>query len=258
MTANFVFNTRAEFLKTKRTAAIWLTVAAALFVMVVNFISMMAEPKHFLSGTQENPWANMIDSTWTIGAVFVLPMFVILVTSMVVQTEYRNNTWKQVYASPRSYADVFFSKLLVIHALILLCFLLFNAAIIMFSYLAMVFNSGYQIFTQPIPWLKMFTLLAKAYFGILTLSTIQYWLTLRIRNFIVPMGIGLALLITGIIIHSWDKLYYFPYMYPAIFCMRDYASKVTLIQKAEMYNLVWFALVLGLSFLDTAKRKERG
>lgn len=258
MAANFVLNTRAELLKSKRTASIWLAVIGALFVPLVHFIGMMADPDDFVKNVSKGGWERYIGENWTVGGLFILPCFVILSSSLLVQIEYRNNTWKQVYASPRSIADIFFSKLIVIHLFAICCFLLFNFFIVAMAYLAVLFNRDYQAFLQPIPWDMLFTYFAKGYFAIATITVAQYWMALRFRNFIVPMAVGLALLVTGLMAHGWDKIYYYPYMYPAIIATREYGNKPDIIAQAKLFNMIWFVGLLGLCFLDTVRRKERG
>ena len=258
MEATFLVNTKAEFLKTKRTAAFWLSVAGATFIPLVNFIRLVAKPDHFIPYMHKDPWNIIIDDNWKASTLFLLPMFVILVTSLVVQVEYRNNTWKQVYALPRSYADIFFSRFLVIHCMILFCFILFNVSIIAASSVTNIFHPGYEFFSHPVPWITLLQITGKVYLSVFAITAIQYWLSLRLKNFIVPMGIGLALVITGLIIHQWDKLYYYPYMYSAIAYWKEFRRVPGMSQQAEWYNAAWFLVILLLAFVDTVKRKEKG
>jgi hypothetical protein len=258
MVASFILNTRSEFLKSKRTAALWLTVIGAAFVPAVHGIALLARSDHFVPALKNDPWGTIINNNWNAATLFLMPMFVILVTSLVVQIEYRNNTWKQVYASPRILADIYFSKFIVIHTLILLCFIVFNAAIIVSSCVVNLFQKQYTFFEHPVPWKMMFSLIVKIYFAVLAITSIQYWLSLRFRNFIAPVGIGLALLITGFIIHEWDHLYYYPYMYPAIVFIHDFEKIPGFVSKAQWLDLVWFVVVLIIGFLDMVTRKEKG
>jgi len=258
MYTTLVLNTKTEFLKSKGTAAFWLTVVAAALIPVVNFIVLIARADHFVPYMSKNPWGILIDNNWKAATLFLLPMFVILVCSLVIQVEYRNNTWKQVYASPRSYADIFFSKFFVIHSLVLFCFILFNCFIIITACAANIIKPAYNFFDYAIPWKTMGLIVIKVYFSVLAITAIQYWLILRFRNFIAPMGIGLALLITGLIIHEWEKLYFYPYMYPAIMYWPEYQKHPEIADKVELYNIIYFVVILGLAFLDTIRRKERG
>lgn len=258
MVASLILNTKAEFLKSKRTAALWLTVVGAVFIPVINFIRLVARPDYFVRPFKDNPWQQIINDNWEAATIFLLPIYVILVTSLVVQIEYRNNTWKQVYTSPRTLADIFFSKFIVIHSLILLCFILFSAFIILASYATNLVQKQYTFFDHAVPWKLLFLLIVKSYFSVLAITSIQYWLSLRFRNFIVPAGIGLGLLITGLIIHAWDHLYYYPYMYSMISFMRNYEKIPGFVFKAQLFNVIWFVMVLSIGFFDLVQRKEKG
>lgn len=258
MVASFILNTKAEFLKSRRTAAFWLTVVGAAFVPIVSSIRLLARPDHFIPVFKKDPWQRIISDNWQAGSFFLLPMFVILVTSLVVQIEYKNNTWKQVYASPRSMADIFMSRFIVIHTLILLAFILFDAFIVVTACGVNLFQKGYHFFDNPVPWKTLFALTTKLYFSILAITSIQYWLSLRFRNFIIPVGIGLALLITGFMIHQWEQLYYYPYMYPLIFFVPDFQKKAGFINNTQVFDLIWFTVVLLIAFWDMATRREKG
>ena len=258
MIASFVLNSKAEFLKSKRTAAFWITVVGAAFVPIISSIMLVARPGHFIPALKKDPWQLIIIDNWQAGAFFLLPMFVILVTSLVVQTEYKNNTWKQVYASPRTIADIFFSRFIVIHTLILLAFILFNAFIIITACAANLLQKGYTFFDHPVPWKTLIALTIKLYFSVLAITSIQYWLSLRFRNFIIPVGIGLALLIIGFMINQWEQLYCYPYMYPIIFFWPDFQKKTAFLNKAQVFDTIWFAVVLGIAFWDMVTRKEKG
>ncbi|WP_205512273.1 ABC transporter permease [Longitalea arenae] len=245
-------------MKSKGTAAFWLTVVGAAFIPIVSFIRLVARPDHFIRALKKDPWQMFINDNWQAGAFFLLPVFAILVTSLVVQTEYKNNTWKQVYASPRSILDIFMSRFIVIHTLILLAFVLFNAFIIITACAANLVQKGYNFFDHPVPWKTLFALTAKLYFSVLAITAIQYWLSLRFRNFIIPLGIGLALLVTGFMILQWDQLYFYPYMYPVVFFWPSFQKNPALVDKAQVFNMIWFALVLLIALWDMATRKEKG
>lgn len=258
MVAPFVLNTKAEFLKSKRTAALWLTIGAAAFIPVVDCIKLFARPKIFIPIYSKDPWLILFTDNWKAAAFFLLPMFVILMTSLVVQTEYRNNTWKQVYASPRTFADIYFSRFIVIHSLLLFALVLFDLFIVLGGFITGLFYPRYAFLNHGLPWNTMLSTMANMYFSILAITSIQYWLSLRFRNFIVPMGIGLGLLITGFIIHEWEHLYTDPYMYPLILFLEDFKRKAGFVFKAQLYDLAWFVIVLLIGYADMVTRKERG
>jgi lantibiotic transport system permease protein len=258
MALTFVLNTKSEILKCRRTAAYWITLAGAALVPLLMAGSILARPDIFLSDYSGHAWQTHINHSWQSAAAFLLPMYVILVTSLVVQTEYKNNTWKQVYASPRSYADIFFSKFLVIQLLILVCFLLFDLLVVAGGFLTNVFYPQYGFTASALPLKSLLTMTGKLYVSILGVTAIQYWLSLRLKNYIIPLGIGLALLVTGLIIISWDKVIYFPYAYTVLTYFKNVNDRVSAGNQHEYYSLIWFAAIMMLSFADTVNRKERG
>lgn len=254
--ATFLINTKTELWKCRRTAAYWITIAGSVFIPLVIMTTYIARPDQFAPRFEHDGWLKHINNTWKSAAAFLLPMFVIMVSSLVVQIEYRNNTWKQVYASPRSLADIFFSKFVIIHLLIISCFVLFALFTLVAAYIANLAHARYPFLSTPVPWKSLLMLISKQYIAILAMTSFQYWLSLRIRNYIAPMGIGLALLITGLIILDWEKIIYYPYAYTAVTFFRDKGSNG--IANHEIYSLVWFVVILALAFWDTVYRKEKG
>lgn len=253
--ASFLINTKAELMKSRKTAAYFLAIIAGAFIPFINLLMLLFKPEHFTKIYHDNAWQVLLRNSWQPAAAFLMPMFVILVTSLVVQTENRNNTWKQVYASPRSYADIFFSKFLIVHLLILSSFILFNVFILLTGYIANAVHGGYTFFSQAVPWGDMVTNSAKMYVSILGMTAIQYWLSLRLRNYIAPLGIGLGLLVTGLMLMQWEKIIYYPYAYTALTFFKE-LSKGSQIH--QTYSWIWFVVIILLAFRDTVTRKERG
>jgi hypothetical protein len=204
----------------------------------------------------KDAWEWHIRNNWQVAAAMYFPFYVIIVTSLVVQIEYRSNTWKQVYASPRTYADIFFSKFCIIHLLILSSFLLFNLFVVGSATISNIFRSQYAFFDNPVPWERLLRFSARQYIAILAMTSIQYWISLRLRNYIAPLGIGLALFILGIVLLQWDKVIYYPYAYTAVTFFKTKQSNG--LANHEVYSIIWFVAVLGLAFWDTKNRKERG
>jgi hypothetical protein len=254
--ATFLINTKTELLKTRKTAAYWITLIGSAFIPLFLMVAYIADPKDSIGDLGNQPWSAHIKNCWQGAAALYFPFYVIIVTSLVVQIEYRNNTWKQVYASPRSYADIYFSKFCIIHLLILSSFLLFNFFVISGGLLANTFRSQYKFFDDTIPWNRILNFTSHQYISILGMTSIQYWLSLRLRNYIAPLGIGLALVIIGLIILPWAKVIYYPYAYTAVTFFKNKQSNG--IADHEVISLVWFGVVLLLGFLDTVRRKERG
>ena len=258
MSANFFNNTKAEFLKLRRTSALWLTLFASAFIPIIDCLICIERPNDMKPKFKTDSWLVFFHFTLKNTAAVILPFYVILMVSQVLQIEYRNATWKQVYTTPRKYADIFFSKVIVIHALIISFLILFNCFTLLSASVINLAQPGFNFFAAPIPWVKILSTTARVYAGILGVSAIQYWLSTRYRNFVIPLGLGFGLWAAGLALMEWDKIIYYPYMYATLLFFNDRAHDpgeyTTLITCA----LSCFPLFLLVGFWNIYRLKEKG
>jgi len=255
---SFAISLRSEIVKTRRSAAFWLSVIGASFIPFLFFLMYSFKPEVFTVQLKTKPWELHFQHGWEALSIFLLPMFVILTCSLIPQIEFKNNTWKQVFASPQSLGNIFFSKYLTIHLMILLCFLLFNIFMILGAVSVNLINAKYTFFSNPVDWPALLRLSFKTYVSMLGISAIQYWISLRIKNFIAPIGIGLALLITSIIIIRWEHIAKMPYAHPALTFFDIHKKSKHLLANHEWNSIGYFFVFTALAFFDMKFRKERG
>jgi hypothetical protein len=101
-----------------------------------------------------------------------------------------------------------------------------------------------DVMNQPVDVKEIFKVRVIAYVALLAMCALQFWLGLRMKNFITPIGIGIALWITGTILVTEvkaDFAEYFPYSYHVI----TNSSKT----KLESNNYLWFSLGYAVLFL---------
>jgi ABC-type Na+ transport system ATPase subunit NatA len=89
----------------------------------------MVEVRELLLRLNRERGVTILLSSHLLWEIQKLPMGVVLVTSLIVQLEYRSNAWKQLAAAPVSYPAVYLAKLGVILVLLLEFFVLFNLGI---------------------------------------------------------------------------------------------------------------------------------
>ena len=257
---SFTISLQTEILKTRRSAAFWVCFLGSGFIPAIFTLMYSLRPEKFIGRFKIQPWESHFLSGWQAFSAFLLPVFVILVCSMIPQIEYKNNTWKQVFASPQSLGNIFLSKFSTILLMVLFLFVMFNLFMVGCAVLVSVINNDYPFLRSSAQWDLILKMNLKTFVALLGIISIQYWLSLRIKNFIVPIAIGLALLITSMIVQQWEHIYKVPYAFPFLtfLSISRGGLKGDLFQNHELNSLAYFAFFTLLAFLDMKYRKERG
>ncbi|TKC09950.1 hypothetical protein FA048_06995 [Pedobacter polaris] len=252
---------RSEFLKTKRSPSWILTLVMAAFVPL--FMLLVIKESH--DGHLSDDIAKISKEGWNfyfyqgIGMIsfLFLPMFVILISTLLPQIEYRNHTWKQVFASPQSLGKLYLSKFLVFQFFILV-FLIASLLLIGISCVfSGMLNPKFNYNSHALDWQKLLAITSKTYIAILALSTIQFWMGLRFKSFLLPMGVGVLCYILGIInmvgYHVVDADKYF-YTFSGFIFIKQNAAKVPYVLWS---SAAYATVILLLGFLDFSRAKER-
>src|SRR4030095_6021798 len=98
---SFFLSLQSELLKTKRTPAVWISIIGAVLIPGFLFFIYLIKADEIMEYLK-SPWEVHIGMGWKSAGFLFFPMFTILICALVPQIEYRNNTWKQVYALPQS------------------------------------------------------------------------------------------------------------------------------------------------------------
>jgi hypothetical protein len=252
---NLTTSIKAEIIKTKRSASFWLSLLGAGLIPMIFFLAYIIKPEKGYSLT----WDFHFLQGWQVSNAFLLPMFIILICSLIPQIEYKNNAWKQVFASPQSIGNIFFSKYLTILIMVLFLFLAFNILLILAAIVPNLFYSRFTFLSRSIDWEQVIRLNLKTFISLMAIISFQYWLSLRFRNFIVPIGIGLGLLVTALILYQlqWEHISKVPYAFPVLTMERIHETKFKL-ENHELNSIGYFIFFTTLAFLDMRFRKERG
>jgi hypothetical protein len=137
-----------------------------------------------------------------------LSVFVALISAVVYQTEYQQNSWKSLLSLPVSKNSVYLSKWM---------------AVILFSYILIALNClglfavGKLIgFPEPFDLDLYSRYVLYQYAGILGVASIHNWLSSRFKNILMPIAVGVAGLVgSSIIMYQFPGLIqWFPYLYP--------------------------------------------
>jgi hypothetical protein len=248
---------RSEWLKKKRTASSWLVIIGGLFIPLILLIARFVNAERLYAEViQPHFWEKQVNQGWQFMAIFLLPMGVILASSLITQLEFRNNTWKQLHATPQSFPVIYFTKLILILVMLLQFFLLFNVGIIITALLPSLVMPGVPMPYEAFP--VMYLLKVSAYFFICCLPIVglQYLLSLHFKNFLLPLGAGIALLVASLIAVQWKYGYTIPYTY----CMMQFLQGKTTWNgyNIHLFALGYFVMFTVAGYIMYTRKKIKG
>ena len=240
---NLLISLRSELLKTRRTASYYLTLIGAAVGPVIYLLNVLVDEDE-IDASKKDPLNALFKILSEMNGVALFPLFVILICTLLPQIEHRNNTWKQLFTSPQTKANVFLAKFMNVH-LLMLIFLIATHLFMFLTIVAINFiKPNLDLFKHPFNESIVIINAANAYLIMLAVCSIQFWIGLRSRNFIAPIGIGLALWLIGTIIgiqYKSSLVNYFPYSFQA------YLVSPKL--KPQLTQIAWTSLGYALLFL---------
>ena len=226
-----------EWIKKRRSFADWLVWLGAFFIPVINSIIFVVYPNQCTRlHTGGLFWENLFLRSWETMSVMLLPMGIVLAVSLITQVEFKNNCWKQLHTIPVPFSSIFFSKMAVLIVMLVQLIFLFNIGILLSGVLPSLLSAKIPFPSYAIPFSFLLEENTKFFILCLPLLSLQYLVSLQFKNFLVPIGAGLALVIGGLIALSWKYIYLIPSSFPALHYFRSLGKKVP-----EQNLLAWSA-----------------
>lgn len=253
----FLHSLQSEWLKTKRSAASWLCLAGGFFLPLLFLIGNLKNHQT-LDGPsiKMNGWVLYAARLWQFMGIFLLPMGIVLAASLLAQTEYRNNTWKQLHTTPQSYTVIFSAKFTAILLMTLKFFVFFNVGMLITGVIpSLIFNGRFP--EDPLPVAHLLKINGQMFLCCLPIIALQYLLSNLFSNFLVPVGIGLLAVIGSLIlIEVWKYAWLSPYSYSAILAMK--ARNLQGAANIYMLAVVYFGVFMTAAYLLYRTKKAKG
>lgn len=213
----FIYCIQSEWVKKRRSAANGLAFVGGFFIPLIILTGrLIHHSETLMSNSTDGIWLKLFNQCWQYMSVFLLPMGIILAASLITQIEYRNNGWKQVYTSPQTVSTIFWGKYVVVLLILFQFFILFNMGIYLTGLVPSIIYSDIPYPKESFPFWEFLSGNFKFFIDCLPILALQYLLSLHIRNFFTPIGVGFALLIASFIGMSWQYGYLIPYSYGSI------------------------------------------
>jgi hypothetical protein len=262
MTISFLHSFQSEWLKRKRSLASWIVIIGGFFTPLIIIIARLVHYDKLLAiYSSESFWRMLWNNSWESMAIFLLPMGVILATSLITQIEYKNNTWKQLHTLPLSLTTIFFSKLAVISVMMFQFFILFNIGIYLSALVPFLLVSGVPYPKAPFPFVSFLKEDGLFFIDCLPIVALQYLISLKYKNFLVPVGIGFMLWIVSLASLSWKYGYLVPYSY----CMFNYLKgdaggrrAVVPVFNIHLLAIGYFVVFTIISYILYISKREKG
>ncbi len=131
----YISSIKNELIKLKRTFAFWLTIISAFLFPLLFFIIYLIEHKALTPEIGINPWDKFMTTQIENSIPFFIPMFIVLITSLIMQIEHNSLGLKHLFALPIPKWSVYFGKLSVVILTIITTYIFYYVAILLFGLL---------------------------------------------------------------------------------------------------------------------------
>lgn len=257
---DFIFSLRSELTKIKNSFALWLVFLGAAFIPFFLMVNYFYQWKKYIPASGVNPWNEYLRNGFNSVHFTLLPLLIVLLVTLLLNIEHKSNSWKHLFVQPVSKTTIFFSKYLVLVLLIILFYVLTIIFFISGGALLGLWKSGLG-FLKNSPSYSFQSIhsgiasyIARSFISTLGIIAIHFWLSFRLKNLFLNIGIGLAGLIIAVsmVIGNWDSVIYMPYAFPVLMC--NYSSPAhAFLSDFHINGLIFFLVISSLSYIDFSR-----
>lgn len=198
---------RATFLTLKRTRAFWLAIAAPLFILCFRVLI-------FLFTDTKSSWNVWIEGNYSFWFGIILLLALSLDIALLVDIDRSAQSWKYLFALPISRISVYVAKFIVALVLTFMSGLILLGSSLVAGYLFAVTKPqiGFALASPDLSYyLEALALETIASFLIIAIYT---WISMRTKNFILPICLAIAGTVMNIVAYSNVTFQKFsPWMY---------------------------------------------
>jgi lantibiotic transport system permease protein len=200
----------AELLKLKRTLAFRVIFVLPFLVATLQFFIAWRTKRY---PADFNLWQTLQTSALQIWAVFMLPLLITLETALLNGIEHSDRQWKHIFALPVPRSAVYFAKVIVAQALVLISTFILAALIVAVGFAAMYLrpelaNSG------PAPYASIAKNASLVWLASWLIIAIHTWVSMRWSGFPIPLGTGIAGTFFALFAASASFGKYYPWLLP--------------------------------------------
>lgn len=244
----------SELLKVRNTFAPWLILFAAFVVPFLLFIEYLEHQQDTAYIPAINPWDIGWRKSLKGSSIFIFPCVIVMQTALLMNIEHKSNIWKYLLTLPVHKSMIFLSKLLVNIIFLISFYILLIAFFLLFGWFfgILVAKSGLLI---TIPDLKsIFQMSFKSFIAFLGVLSIHFWISIRVKNMFINIGIGLVCIFMSLMTIKKPHLgNYFPYSFGLLTAFNEHPGK-SFLARNEIYGFLFFLGISVLSYVDFVRR----
>jgi hypothetical protein len=200
----------AEWLKMRRTLALWLAPLAPLVIVALQVAVVLQRESYFRTQELADTWLYYGTQTVWIWTMLMLPLFITLETALLGNLEHSNQQWKHLFALPIPRGAIYAAKQLSSMVLI---------GVSMASLFLLLVLSGWGLrlvapglgFEQPVPWLELLKHVGLAYLASWLIISIHTWIGLRWHSFVVASATGIVAMVVAVLVLQSDLGPWYPW-----------------------------------------------
>lgn len=253
----YILSLQSEWQKIRHSAAAWLVIIGGLFVpFILTIVQSVYPNKLSPNALKQDYWSVLFQHSWESMAILLLPAGIILATSLICQIEFRNNAWKQVFATPQRFSTLFVAKLTMVVMMLFQFFIINFIGFLLCAYLPSLWSEGGVPSFPPMSVLSRFNF--HFFIASLPLLAFQFLLAMRFKNFLVSIGGGIGIIVTSIFAFSWKYGYLLPFSHiTMVFTQMTGHSHIPEGTSIILHSILWFIGISGLHFIIYIAQKER-
>ncbi len=239
---------KAEMLKSKRSLAVWLSLAGTIANAVTFFLLSWFDLGAHTMPRSGSAWEAYILNHYEGIAFMMLPLFVIILATLLTFMEHRAGTWTSIMSLPITRTNIYLSKLIFGLLLFVAAHLLFVIGMLFTGLLTGLLNEQFKLSLFDFPMIMVLQLIFKTCISVLALFALHLWISVRFKYFIIPLTIGIiGFVLTTLLTPAFPFQWVNPYAYPISF-MPDYNGAIQLEAWGWWSSHDVMSIVLGLFF----------
>jgi hypothetical protein len=256
---------QTEWIKTRKTFIVWYVILCPLLLagLILLMFSFRSAADAKTAGNGINFWQFLLIGGYNSLSYLFLPLFIVLLNTMLYAREHQGNMWKHLYALPVPRWSIFGAKSafsLILLAFSFVCFALFLLAT---GYLIDVIQPAYKLAKNDNLFTTNLMLAFRVFVSGLGIWAIHNWLSLRFKGVGISMGIAIAsIVITPFVMTGADKIGEWRFLYPYIYAFEsamDYqAGKLFDFWQPETYfSLLYMLVFVGVGYWEYSRNGHK-